>query len=92
MFKNDLLPTCLLKIGLIVGFATSTVILFGERDKVPDWETKGCEGAAWADRGNMAGVLGLNIKFFCGLKLNSSFPFNRLAVPEISAPTMVNKG
>ena len=59
------------------GLATSTVSLLGDRDRVPGWGTSGAMGAAWAERGSMAGVLGLNIKFFWGRRLSSSLPFSK---------------
>ena len=67
------------------GLEASTFILFGDRDKDPGGGTIGAEGAACAERGNMAGVFGLNMKkFFCGRKFTSSFPFNRLPAKNIA--------
>lgn len=74
---RKLVLTCLFRMGLIGGLATSTVILLGDRDRVPGWGANGAEGAAWAERGSMAGVLGLNIKFFWGRRLSSSLPFSK---------------
>ena len=76
--------TCLLRMGLMGGLATSTVILFGDMDMGPaDWGASGAVGAAWAERGSMAGVLGLNIKFFWGRRLSSSLPFSKPPPPDI---------
>ena len=76
--------TCLLRMGLMGGLATSTVILFGDMDMGPaDWGASGAVGAAWAERGSIAGVLGLNIKFFWGRRLSSSLPFSKPPPPDI---------